>query len=309
MDLRLLTMARLTAPALDGPMTTTDTTTTTTRPVLVTAGTGKTGRRVAERLARLGVPHRVASRRGQPPFDWDDESTWPAALDGTGAAYVAYVPDLAVPGARETVRRFTAAALERGVTRLVLLSGRGEPLARAAEDDLRASGAAWTIVRSAWFAQNFSEHFLHDQVVEGAIALPAGDVPEPFVDAWDVADVAVAALTDDRHVGEVYEVTGPRLLTFADAAASLARALGRPVTYVPVTREEYVAGARAAGLPPAEVEALADLFATVLDGRNASLADGVQRALGRPPRDFDEFAREAAAAGAWDVGAATPAAP
>lgn len=303
MDLRLTAMARLTTRALDGSMTTH--TPITTRPVLVTAGTGKTGRRVAERLAWLGVPHRVGSRRGEPPFDWDDESTWPAALDGMGAAYVAYVPDLAAPGGRETVRRFTEAALERGVTRLVLLSGRGEPVARAAEDDLRASGAAWTIVRAAWFNQNFGEHFLYEQVLEGAIALPAGDVAEPFVDAEDLADVAVAALTDDRHVGEVYEVTGPRLLTFADAAASISRALGRPVTYVPVSAEEYRAGALAAGLPPAEVDALVDLFATVLDGRNASLADGVQRALGRPARDFDDYARATAAAGVWDVGEVT----
>ena len=268
---------------------------------LVIGGTGKTGRRVVERLAALGLPHRVGSRTGTPPFEWNDESTWRPALEGMTAAYVVYYPDLAFPGAAETVRRFFDVAVHTGVPRLVLLSGRGEEEAQVSERALQNSGADWTILQSTWLAQNFSEHFLYEPVLEGIIALPAGDVAEPFVDAEDVADVAVAALTDDRHIGRVYELTGPRLLTFADAAQDIAEATGRDVNYVPVTAEEYKAAARAAGVPAEEVEPLTDLFATVLDGRNASLADGMQRALGRTPRDFRDYARATAASGVWNI--------
>ncbi len=168
-----------------------------TQRTLVLGGTGKTGRRILERLAARGVPTRVGSRSGEPPFDWEDRSTWGPVLEGVGSAYVSYYPDLAVPGAPETVGSFAQLAVRSGVRRLVLLAGRGEPEAEAAEDAVRASGADLTIVRSTWFAQNFSEDYIVDGVRGGEVALPAGDVPEPFVDADDIADVAVAALTDD----------------------------------------------------------------------------------------------------------------
>jgi uncharacterized protein YbjT (DUF2867 family) len=219
------------------------------------------------------------------------------------AAYVVYYPDLAFPGAAETVASFFDFALQHAVRRLVLLSGRGEEEAQASERALQSSGADWTILQSTWLSQNFSEHFLYEPVLEGVIALPAGDVAEPFVDAEDIADVAVAALTDDRHIGQVYELTGPRLLTFADAAHDIAKATGRDISYVSITPEEYKTAAVAAGVPAEEIEPLTDLFTTVLDGRNARLADGVQRALGREPRDFREYARATAATGAWNISA------
>jgi uncharacterized protein YbjT (DUF2867 family) len=267
--------------------------------VLVLGGTGKTGRRVAERLDNLGVAVRIGSRSAQPAFDWDDPSTWSAALDGVTAAYVVYYPDLALPGAAETVDAFAKQAVAQGVQHLVLLSGRGEAGARRGEQVIQNSGCAWTIIRASWFCQNFSEDYLLQPVLSGEIALPASDVAEPFVDADDIADVAVAALTDRRHAGQLYEVTGPRLLTFADAAAEISKASGRHVEYVPVTAEEYAAGAAEQGIPAELVGALTDLFAEVLDGRNASLTDGVERALGRPPRDFADYALSAARTGVW----------
>jgi uncharacterized protein YbjT (DUF2867 family) len=124
-------------------------------------------------------------------------------------------------------------------------------------------------------------------------------VPEPFVDADDIADVAVAALTDDRHIGEVYELTGPRLLTFAEAVAEIARATGREIRYVPVSVDHFAAAAYQ-DLPGELIELLTYLFTEVLDGRNAHLADGVQRALGREPRDFRDYARDAAATGVFN---------
>jgi uncharacterized protein YbjT (DUF2867 family) len=270
---------------------------------LVLGGTGKTGRRVVERLTERGVPTRIGSRSGRPPFDWEDRSTWAPVLEGVRSAYVTYYPDLAVPGSVEAVGSFADLAVRSGVRRLVLLAGRGEPEAEEAEDAVRASGADLTIVRSTWFAQNFSEDFWREGILNGELALPTGDVPEPFVDADDIADVAVAALTDDRHIGELYELTGPRLLTFAEAVDEIARAAGREIRYVPISIEGFAAAASAAGVPGEVVDLLTYVFGEVLDGRNAHLADGVQRALGREPRDFGDYARDAAASGVWDPGA------
>ena len=266
---------------------------------LVLGGRGKTGRRVVERLASRGVPTRVASRGGEPPFDWGDESTWGGAVDGVTAAYISYAPDL--PGATDAIYAFVERAVEQGVRRLVLLSGRGEEEAQQCELLIQRPEVEWTVVRASWFSQNFSEGEFLGMVLEGEITLPAGDVPEPFIDVDDIADVAVAALTEDGHVGQIYEVTGPRLLTFAEAVDEIAHATGRPIRYVQIPAEAFAAGVAESGLPDDILWLLDYLFATVLDGRNAYLADGVHQALGREPRDFAEFARQAAAAGVWDV--------
>ncbi len=181
--------------------------------------------------------------------------------------------------------------------RLVLLSGRGEEAARRAEDRLKESGADWTVVRASWFNQNFDESFFLEPVRAGEIALPTADAVEAFVDAGDIADVVVAALADDLHVGRTYELSGPRLLSFGEVAAELSKATGRRIAYAPVSDEAYRAVLRGNGLP----EEFADLFTMLLDGRNAHLVHGVQEVLGRPPRDFADYAREAAATGVWDV--------
>jgi uncharacterized protein YbjT (DUF2867 family) len=273
--------------------------TTDPRPILLTGGTGKTGRRVAERLEALRLPVRIGSRRADPPFDWDEPSTWAAALDGVRAVYVTYAPDIAFQGGAEAVDAFTRQAVAAGARRVVVLTGRGEEEAEHAEELVKASGADWTIVRCAVFAQNFDEGLLVESVQAGTLAMPAGDVAEPFVDVEDIADVVTAALTDDRHIGRLYELTGPRLLTFHEAMAEVSKAAGRPVQYVPVSSEEFVAELRGAGMPEDEAVGLTELFAAIFDGRNQSLADGMQRALGRAPRDFADYARRAAATGAW----------
>lgn len=274
-----------------------------TNRTLVLGGTGKTGRRVAERLTARGVPIRIGTRSGEHPFDWEDTATWAPALQGVDRVYVSYYPDLAAPGAVETVGSFARLAVNSGVPRLVLLAGRGEHEAEQAEEAVRDSGADLTVVRSTWFMQNFSEDYMVEYVLAGEIPLPAGDTPEPFVDADDIADVAVAALTDDKHVGQLYELTGPRLLTFADASEEISRATGRDIRYVPVSIEEHAAAAAEHGVPGEVIDLLSYLFGEVLDGRNANLVDGVQQALGREPRDFRDYAREAAATGVWEVNA------
>ena len=282
-------------------MTTSSQTSEPTQPILVVGGTGKTGRRVAEHLRRRGLPVRIGSRAADLPFDWEDRSTWAPALQGTSAAYVSFYPDLAVPGAPEAIAAFAAAALAAGTRRLVLLSGRGEEEAQRAEQALQDSGAEWTIVRCSWFCQNFDESFFAEPLACGELALPVGAVGEPFVDVEDIADVAVAALTEDGHAGRLYELTGPRLLTFADAVAEIAGACGRPIAYVEIGMEDFVAGLAEQEVPSDVAGLLRYLFGEVLDGRNAYVADGVRQALGRAPRDFADFARNAADAGAWSA--------
>ena len=269
---------------------------------LILGGTGKTGRRVAERLKARGHAVRIGSRSAVPSFDWDKEKSWGPSLDGVSAVYITYAPDLAMPGAPDAIQAFVDLAQRRGVQRLVLLSGRGEEEAQACERIIQNSGLEWTIVRASWFNQNFSEGAFIDMVLDGTITLPAGQQVEPFVDVDDIADVAVAAFTEDHHNGQIYEVTGPRLMSIGDVAADLSRATGRTIDYVDVPHDAFVAEVARSGAPNDVIWMLDYLFSTVLDGRNAHLTDGVQRALGRPPKDFADYARDVAAKGVWQTG-------
>jgi len=272
---------------------------TETKPILILGGTGKTGRRLAERLTARGIPVRIGSRSGTPRFDWEAPASWAPALEGVSAVYISFYPDIAVPGAAEVIDAFTRLAMEHGVRRLVLLSGRGEHEAQRAEEMLKASGADWTILRCAWFSQNFSEGFLVEPLLAGEVALPVGPVGEPFVDVDDIADTAEAVLTEPGHVGQLYELTGPRLLSFTDAVAEIARAAGRDIRFVRISHDEFTAAVASYELPPEIVWLLNELFTQVLDGRNESLTDGVQRVLGRAPKDFSAYATETAATGIW----------
>ncbi|MFF5970966.1 NmrA family transcriptional regulator [Streptomyces sp. NPDC012769] len=278
------------------------TNTNTARTMLVTSATGKTGRRVARRLAEHGVRVRAGSRTGTTRFDWEDPAGWGPALDGADAAYVNYHPDLGAPGAAEALRAFGELAAAHGLRRLTLLSGRGEPEAVHAEEALRGAvqdaGVELAVVRASFFAQNFDEGLLAEGVAAGTIAFPAGDTAEPFIDADDLAEVIVATLIADGHAGLVHEVTGPRALTFAEVAAELSRASGREVTYVPMGEAEFAGMLGGFGVPEEEAAWLAGLFAALLDGHNAHVTDGVKRVLGREPRDFSAYAAGAFAAAA-----------
>ena len=272
------------------------------QPILVIGANGKTGSRVASKLQALGHAVRLGSRNAPIPFDWEAPETWAAALSGVRAAYITYFPDLAFPGAVEKLDALCRTARAAGVGHLVLLSGRGEHHARLGEEIVRNAGPDFTIVRAAWFAQNFSEGYLRDPVLAGVLPMPGGDVVEPIIDVDDIADVVVAALTEGGHEGELYEVTGPRLMSFAEMAGELSTAIGRPIQHLPISFEEFHANVASAG-----GDFVADVFTAIaretLDGRNANLGDGVQRALGRAPRDFADFARAAAQAGKWPLAA------
>lgn len=273
--------------------------TTKTGKTLVTGGTGKTGRRVARLLAAKGFETRIASRTSDPAFDWNAQDTWDGVLEGVQQVYVAYAPDLAIPGAVETIQAFTQRAVAAGVQRLVLLSGRGEAEARACERIVQTSGVAWTIVRASWFMQNFSEGEFVGMVLDGVIRLPAADIPEPFIDVNDIAEVAAAALTEPGHTGEIYEVTGPQALTFAALARQISVATGHEVPFHPISTQTFVRELADAGAPAGATWLMNYLFETVLDGRNAQACDGVERALGRKPRSFREFALRVSANGVW----------
>ncbi|WP_415948994.1 NAD(P)H-binding protein [Streptomyces sp. KLOTTS4A1] len=274
--------------------------TNSNRTVLVTQATGRTGRIVAEAAERAGLRVRRGSRSAPVPFDWTDRSTWDAALDGVDAAYLAHYFDIGAPGTAEDIAALAAKAVGKGVRRLVLLSARGEPQAAPAERALRESGAEWTIVQAAWFMQNFSEGELFEGVrATGELAFPAGEVLEPFVDVRDIADVVVAALSEDRHIGRSYDLTGPRLLSFRTAVSEINEAAGREIPYIPVPARAFGEILAETGTEEGAVAFLVELFETMLDGHNAQLTDGVRQALGRAPRDFGEFVREHAAAGTW----------
>jgi uncharacterized protein YbjT (DUF2867 family) len=262
---------------------------------LITGGTGKTGPRVARRLDALGHPVRTVTRHSEPRFDWQDDSTWEGALTGCTSAYVTFQPDLGLPGADAVLGRFARHAVALGCTRLVLLSGRGEDGARLAEGAFVAAGADWTVLRSAFFFQNFTETFWAEEIAAGSLTMVESTVGEPFIDADDLAEVAVATLLDPRHVGRIYELTGPRLITFRDIADEIGTAYGRSVEYYELPVEDFAGALASTGLPRDEAAGLAYLFHEVLDGRNAHLGSGVNDVLGREGRDFATFLEDARA--------------
>ncbi|WP_189590677.1 NmrA family NAD(P)-binding protein [Streptomyces massasporeus] len=267
--------------------------------VVVTGASGRTGSRVARAAEAAGLTVRAASRATG--FDWWDRSTWADTLRGADAAYLAHPSDVGAPGAAEAVGALAREAVGLGVRRLVLLSARGEDQALPTEEALHASGSDWTVVRAAWFAQNFSEGPLVAELRErGELVFPADEVREPFLDVRDIADVVVAALTSgDQYVGRTLTLSGARLLTFGEAVAEIAGATGRPLAYRAVSTRDYGEALVGFGVPPEEVAGMTAIFDTLLDGRNAHLSNGVREVLGRAPRDFGDFVREEAAAGTW----------
>lgn len=275
------------------------TTTNDIQSAVVIGGTGKTGARVAQRLTAVGIRTRIASRTSGTRFDWNDQTTWQPAMSGVEAAYVTYAPDLAVPESSTHIEELAELAYREGVRRMVLLSGRGEPAAQKAEQVLADTGLKWAVVRASWFAQNFSEGYLLDPIREGHLALPVGEVGEPFIDVDDLADVAVAALTRTDLLGRVLEVTGPELLTFAEAVEAISAASGRAVSFERIGLQQFSDGMAEVGVPSDVVELLTYLFAEVLDGRNQSVTGVVEEVLERPARDFTTFAAEAARTGVW----------
>jgi len=256
---------------------------------LVIGSTGKTGRRVYSKLKALGLNVKGATRNGEVHFNWQSPETWSASLIGVDALYLTYYPDLAIPRAPDDIAKFCALAKIKGVEHITLLSGRGEPAAQICEEIVQTSGLNYTIVRASWFNQNFSEGMFGDFIKRGTIALPVGGVTEPFIDVDDICDVVVASLTNDKHNGQMYEVTGPELLSFSQLAETFSQVLERAISFKQITPSEFVQSLQVNHVDTDAIAMLSYLFTEVLDGRNAFVADGVHRALGRPPKTFHAF--------------------
>lgn len=268
--------------------------------MLVTGGTGKTGRKVAAMLCERNQQVRIGSRSNTPSFEWKDPSTWPGALEGIDKVNIVYYPDLAVPGALKDIRDFTAAAKDAGVQKVVLLSGKGEEEAERCEEAVANSGLDYTLVRASWFNQNFSESFFLEPVQAGYVALPMPDAHIPFVDTDDIAAVVVEALMDDAHNGQTYEVTGPRTMTFGEIISEISKATGRNIKYQAISQEEYNAMLQAAGVPSDLVWLFDYLFRIVLSKpENQQVTHDVEKVLGRPATDFRTYAQRTAATGIW----------
>lgn len=274
--------------------------------ILVTGATGKVGRRLTARLREAGHTVRAVSRSTELRFDWHDESTWAAALEGVTAAYL-IPPDEPFPAAA-----IVAAAEKAGVRRLVAQSGRrihilAEAVGAgpeaigmyAVQEAVKASGVEWTVLQANNFNQNFSEGDMLGSILEGELFLPVDDTVEPFIDVDDIAAVAAAVLTEDGHHGKTYELSGPASLTFPEAVDAIAQATGRTIVFQSVSPEDYAAALRAEHLPEDLVFFLDVMYRIMREGRIGDVADGVEQVLGRAPVAFADWAKRTAEAGAW----------
>ena len=268
--------------------------------ILVIGGTGKTGRKVAERLTKLGKTVRIGSRSEEPSFDWENSKTWAGALDGMDMAYITFQPDLAVPGARKSIAEFTLMAVKSGIQKMVLLSGKGEKEAELCEKVVMNSGADWTIVRASWFNQNFSESFFLDPILAGHVALPRAEALVPYIDTDDIADVVVETLLDDKHNGQVYELTGPRQWTFKQVTEEISKVTGKNIKFDSITMDEYTKMLKEYNVPEDYIWLINYLFTEVLVEKNSLVTNDVEKILGRKAKDFSEYATETAATGIWN---------
>ena len=268
--------------------------------ILILGGTGKTGRRIAQKLNQMGKTIRIGSRSAQPSFDWSNPKGWAAVLEGIEKVYITFQPDLAVPGALQAIEQFTAEALKAGVQKMVLLSGRGEKEAQLCEQVVMDSGANWTIVRASWFNQNFSESFFLDPILAGYVALPKGEAKVPYVDANDIADVVVETLLNDQHNGQIYELTGPEQLTFPQIVEAIAKATGRIIKFEPTSMEIYLKTLKELQVPDDYIWLINYLFEEVLTEENSTITNDVERVLGRKPISFAEYAKAIAATSVWN---------
>jgi uncharacterized protein YbjT (DUF2867 family) len=272
-----------------------------TKKILILGGNGKTGRRVAQLLKEnSNAEVYIGSRNGIPPFYWENPETWSEVIEGIDTVYITFQPDLAIPSAPETIQKFTNLASQNGIQKIVLLSGRGEKEAQVCEEIVKSTAKNWTIVRSSWFNQNFSESIFLEPILAGYVAIARAETPEPFTDADDIAAVVTEALLDEKHNGKTYELTGPRLLNFEQAVAEIAQITGRKIQFQSLSVYEYINMLREYQVPEDELWLVNYLFSEVLDGRNSSVTSDIEKILGRKATDFTEYVQKTALTGVWN---------
>ncbi|MFJ2415916.1 SDR family oxidoreductase [Streptomyces brevispora] len=276
--------------------------------IVVTGATGNVGRPLTQALAEAGEQVTAVSRRAvampdgvrHVAADLAELTSLAPALDGAKALFLLLSGDLHAPEARPADIIGLAAA--SGVRRVVLLSSQGvatRPLGpsrvamRTVEDALRESGLDWAVLRPGGFASN-ALAWAESVRTQGTVAAPFGDVGVPVVDPADIAEVAAACLLDDRHIGGVYELTGPEVITPRQQAEAIAAALGSPVRFHELTRDE--AKTTMIRFVPME---LADDTLDIISAPNPSelrISPDVERVLSRAPRSFNGWvARNTAA--------------
>ncbi len=267
--------------------------------VLVTGGTGKTGRRVADLLRGRGIPARVATRTpaaaDQVRFDWADTDSFSGALDGVRAVYLVAPTGAADP--LDAMRPFIEQAIGAGVARLVLLSSsmleEGGPLMGAVHAYLKAEAPGWTALRPSWFMQNFSEHqHVETILAEGRIYSATQDGRVPFIDAGDIAAVAAEALVRDDFGNGDLVLTGPETLSYDEVAKMISTAAGRPVAHHRLSIQELTARFETIGIPGGFAQALAGMDGAIAHGAEDRVTDTVEAVTGRKPRTFADFVGE-----------------
>lgn len=257
--------------------------------VLIIGKNGKTGNRVEHLLQAAGITTRGVSRNTSPVFDWKNQNTWNDAMKGCQSAYVSFQPDLAIPEAQEIIKNFIETAKQENLQHIVLLSGRGEKGAEKAEQQVIQSGLTWNILRASWFNQNFSEGFLQKDILNRHVALPSASIKEPFIDADDIAEVAVQCFKEPAWHNQLLELTGPELLTFESCISIISDITGQPIEFRSISTEQLITSLQRQGQPQEVLWLMKELFTEVMDGRNSYLTDDVQNVLRRPARRFSDY--------------------
>ena len=268
------------------------------RPILVTGGTGKTGRRVADALRAGGHPVRIAARQAEEPdavrVDWSDPATFASAFGGARAAYLVAPPG--EPDALGAIRPGLDAMIDAGVRRFLLLSAsileEGGPMMGQVHAHLRGHAPEWAVLRPSWFMQNLTENQHLPTIREDdAIFTAAGDGRVGFVDATDIASCAAALLTAERIENGDHVLTGPEALSYDDVARIVSDAAGRPITHRRLSVADLAARLAGVGVPPGFAQGLADMDAAIAAGAEDRTTDAVERITGHAPRSMRRFAR------------------
>ncbi|MCM5552665.1 SDR family oxidoreductase [Pleomorphomonas sp. NRK KF1] len=272
--------------------------------ILVIGATGNVGRPLVKALLARGEAVKAASRTGKPvegaegvAFDVADPMTFPAAFEDVDRAFVM------LPGGYTEAKALLLPIIEAAVTRgvkVVLQSVFGVDADdsipyRQVEIALETSGVRWVVLRPNWFTDNFINYWKPGIDAAGVIAVPAADGKSSFIDARDIADSAASALTTDRFDGKAFNLTGPEALGYAEAAALISEAIGKPVAYQAVDDDTFVGTLVGAGVPEVYARFLASIFYPVREGWTAVVTDDVQTLTGHPARRVADWVKENAA--------------
>ena len=276
--------------------------------ILVTGASGANGREVLKALSARGVPAKAMTRSADIACDlpagvtavagdFDNDSSLSNALVGIERTFL-LTPSTEHAEAQQL--RFVEAARRAGVRHVVKLSqfaaSPDSPVRflryhAAAEQAVRDSGMDWTFLRPNLFMQGMLQ-FAGMVRDKSMIAAPIGDARVSVVDVRDNAAVAAAALTEDGHVGQTYNLTGPEALTHAEMAAKLSAATGRPIAFADASEGDMRYAMAAVKMPEWQIEGLIEDYAHYRRGEAAVIATGVRYATGQAPRAFDNFARD-----------------